>query len=277
MEPWLARSSTPRGCGRSIAGRSRRGGAPAGPDGGGRARRWPRRWRSWLRKGRCGSSAARATTAATGWSPPGTCAGRGSRSRRLLELWTREVERSRRTSTPGCARLGRDRRRDLRHRLRRRAARAGRRRDRGDQPLRRAGRRLRHRLRRRCLQRRGRGRGGRGRPHGQLPRRQARPPGRARQVAHGRAAGGADRDPGRRAGRAGGGHDRARGARPAPAAGTALDQVQLRPGGDRRRLARADRRRADVLAGGDPGRGRLRDGRGAGRPRGDLRGGRSPR
>ena len=37
-------------------------------------------------------------------------------------------------------------------------------RDRGDQPLRGAGRRLRHRLRRRCLERRGRGRRGRGRP-----------------------------------------------------------------------------------------------------------------
>ncbi len=41
------------------------------------------------------------------------------------------------------------------------------------------------------------GAGGRGRSDRQLPRRQARPPGRPRQVAHGRAAGRADRDPGR--------------------------------------------------------------------------------
>ena len=73
--------------------------------------------------------------------------------------------------------------------------RAGGGRDRGDQPLRGAGRRLRHRLRRRRLQRRGRRGRGRGRPHGQLPRRQAGPPDRARQVAHRRAAGGPDRDP----------------------------------------------------------------------------------
>ena len=45
----------------------------------------------------------------------------------------------------------------------------------------------------------------------------------------------------------------------------------------RRRLARADRRRADVLAGGDPGRRRLRDGRRARRPRAGLRGGASRR
>ena len=55
--------------------------------------------------------------------------------------------------------------------------------DRRDRCLRCAGRRLRHRLRRRCLQRRGRRGRGRGRPHRQLPRRQARPPGRPRQVA----------------------------------------------------------------------------------------------
>ena len=60
---------------------------------------------------------------------------------------------------------------------------------------RRAGRRRRHRLRRRRLDRRGRGRRGRRRRDGQLPRRQARPLDRARQVAHRRAAGGADRDP----------------------------------------------------------------------------------
>ena len=134
---------------------------------------------------------------------------------------------------PRCL-AGRDagcgRRRDLRHRLRRRAARAGRRRDRGDQPLRRAGGRLRHRLRGRRLERRGRGRCGRGRPDRQLPRRQARAPDRPRQVAHGRAAGRADRDPRRRARRAGGRHDRPGGAQPGAAPRAALDQVQLRPG-----------------------------------------------
>ena len=76
--------------------------------------------------------------------------------------------------------LGRGRRCDLRHRLRRGAAGAGRGGDRGDQRLRGAGRRLRHRLRGRCLQRRGGGGGGRGRRHRQLPRRQARAADRAR-------------------------------------------------------------------------------------------------
>ena len=45
----------------------------------------------------------------------------------------------------------------------------------------------------------------------------------------------------------------------APAPRAALDQVQLRPGGDRRRLARADRGGAHGLGGGDPRRRRLRD------------------
>ena len=76
-----------------------------------------------------------------------------------------------------------------------------------------------------------------------------------------RAAGGADRDPGRGAEPAAGGDDRPRGAGAGAAPRPALDQVQLRPGGDRRRLARPHRGGADVLAGGDPGRRRLRDGR----------------
>ena len=79
----------------------------------------------------------------------------------------------------------------------------------------------------------------------------------------------------RRAGR------RRRSSRPcsrlAPRRGVALDQVQLRPGGDRRRLARAHRRGADVFAGGDPGRRRLRDRGRAGRPGAGLRGRRSRR
>ena len=77
--------------------------------------------------------------------------------------------------------------------------------------------------------------------------RQGRAPDRAREVAHGRAAGGADRHPRRRARRAGRRHDRRLGPGAGPAPRRALDQVQLRPGGDRRRLARADRRGADVL------------------------------
>ncbi len=68
-----------------------------------------------------------------------------------------------------------------------------------------------------------------------------------------------------------GGDDRARRPRPAARAGFALDQVQLWPGGDRGRVEGFDRRGADVLAGGDQGRRRLRDGRRPGRPRGDLR------
>ena len=62
-----------------------------------------------------------------------------------------------------------------------------------------------------------------------------------------------------------------------PRRGAALDQVQLRPGDDRRRLARPDRGGADVLAGGDPGRRRLRDRRRPRRPRAGLRSRPSPR
>ena len=141
-------------------------------------RRWPRRWPGWRRRGRCGSSAARATTAATGWSPRGGCAGWASRSRRARALVG--DERCPSDLDAWLRRLRRGRRRDLRHRVRGGAARAGRGGDRGDQPLRRAGRRLRHRLRGRRLQRRDRRGGGRGRPHRQLPRRQARAAGRAR-------------------------------------------------------------------------------------------------
>ena len=68
-----------------------------------------------------------------------------------------------------------------------------------------------------------------------------------------------------------GGTIRPRCPRPAAPAGIAVDQVQLRPGCDRGRVEGADRGGADVVAGGDSGRRRLRDGRGPGRPRGDLR------
>ena len=70
---------------------------------------------------------------------------------RIAEVGAREV-------ADALAGLGRGRRRDLRNRLFGRTAGPGRRRDRGDQRLRGAGRRGRHRLRRRRLHRRGRGR-----------------------------------------------------------------------------------------------------------------------
>ena len=88
----------------------------------------------------------------------------------------------------------------------------------------------------------------------------------------------ADRDPRRRARRArAAARSTPRCSALLPRRGAALDQVQLRPGDDRRRLARADRRGADVLAGGDPGRRRLRDRRRPGRPRAGLRSGPSRR
>ena len=68
-----------------------------------------------------------------------------------------------------------------------------------------------------------------------------------------------------------GGDDRAGGPGPGAAPRRALDQVQLRPGDDRRRLARADRGGADVLDGGDQGRGRIRDRRRPRRSRAGLR------
>ena len=124
----------------------------------------------------------------------------------------------------------------------------------GRQGRRRAGRRLRHRLRGRRRHRRSRGRGGRGRRDRHLPRRQGRPLRRPRQVGDRRAGGGADRHPGGRARARRGRRDRTRRARARPAPRRPVDQVQLRPGDDRGRLARAHRRGADVLDRGDPGR-----------------------
>ena len=159
-----------------------------------------------------------------------------------------------------------------------RAAGAGRGGDRGDQPLRRAGRRLRHRLRGRRFERRGRGGRGRGRRSPSASTRRSSGTGSRPASGTRGAAGRPDRDS-RRGARASrpAGRSTPRCSALAPRARRALDQVQLRAGGDRRRLARADRGGADVLAGGDPGRRRLRDGRGAGRPRADLRGWASPR
>ena len=69
-----------------------------------------------------------------------------------------------------------------------------------------------------------------------------------------------------------GGADPDRGARAPPPRRAATRPSSLRPGAGRRRLARADRRRLHGRVGGDPGRRRLRDGRRAGRARADLRG-----
>ena len=133
-------------------------------------------------------------------------------------------------------------RRDLRHRLQRRAARPGRRRDRGDQRLRRPRGRRRHRLRRRRLDRRGRGRGGRRRARRSAftppssatgSRRASATPGELEVAPIGIPDGAPDRPSG--------GLIRTSvlellaGARPG------LDQVHLRAGADRRRLARAHR------------------------------------
>ena len=127
-------------------------------------------------RARCGSSAARATTAATGSSPLGSWPTPATRSRRSCcgprpssrPTPSANLERFEGASTPGrpgevaggARGLGRGRGRDLRHRVLGRAARAGGRRDRGDQRLRRPRRRGRHRLRRRRLDGRGGGSGG---------------------------------------------------------------------------------------------------------------------
>ena len=156
------------GCGRHRSGRCRRRAGAPGPD--------PHSLRQGQqRRRRPGGGRA--------------AAGERLRGRRGRALRRRAPCRPRRLARG----LRRGRRRDLRNRLRRRAARAGCRRDRSGEPVRRPRRRLRHRLRRRRLQRRGRPGGDRGRGHRQLSRGQARPPGGAREVVHGRAAGGVDR------------------------------------------------------------------------------------
>ena len=129
----------------------------AGADGGRRAARSPRRRvEAAGPTARSGSSAARATTAATAWSPrafwprpafevevlllwpPDELSDDAAANLERLDGGVRELGGRR---GRGRARgLGRGRRRDLRHRLLRRAARARRSGDRGDQRLRRAGR-----------------------------------------------------------------------------------------------------------------------------------------
>ncbi len=77
--------------------------------------------------------------------------------------------------------------------------------------------------------------------HRHLPRPQGRPRDRPGQAPLRRSPGRRHRHSGRRPRRRGGGPDLRRRARAAAAAGGRLDQVHLRPGLDRRRLARADR------------------------------------
>ena len=283
MEPWLQPALRRRGDagGRPLGDRGA-GGSLAGADGGGRARRWPRRSPGWRRRGRCGSSAARGTTAATGWSPPGSWPGWASRSRRCCS-GRRGAERRRAptwsASSEPCG--------DLRA-----AGGSARSSTRSSAP------------------------GSRGRRGSRPPRRSRRstaaarrsspatsPPGSTPPAARSRASAvEADVTVSFHAAKLG--HRIAPGkwhtgelrvapigipdGRPGEPAGGTIDAAVLglapRRGprstkfssgqvDDRRRLARPDRRGADVLAGGDPGRRRLRDGRRPGRPRAGLRAG----
>ena len=235
-------------------------------------RRWPTAVAALAPQGAgTASSAARATTAATAWLRPGASSARASRSRR----WRSSATRFPPTSTPGwraparsstrsSAPASRARRAEPAHRRSTRSTAAGRRSSPATSPPASTPRPARSRAAVEAAIT--------VTFHAaKLGHRVA--PGKARRGAAGRA----DRHPRRRAGRAGGRHDRAGGARPGAAPRRHLDQVQLRPGHDRRRLARADRRGADVLAGRDPGRRRLRDRRRPGRPRGGLRAGGSRR
>ena len=172
-----------RGGGRGGDGRT-------GPD---RLRQGQQRWRRPGRRappGGRGHRGRRAPALAGRTSCPATRA----RTSTALDGGARHVEAGDLDGRPRG--LGRRRRRDLRHRVRRRAPRAGRRRDRGDQRLRRPGGRRRHRLRA-STPPPARSRGPRSTPTltVTLPRRQARPLDRPGQAPPRRAAGGGDRDP----------------------------------------------------------------------------------
>ena len=234
-------------------------GALARADGERRARPWPRRPARWRGPGRSGSSAARATTAATGWSPLGGWPTPGTRSRRSCC--------GPRTSSPPTRRpTWSDSRAPLRQVGPEEVAPAlegagvivdaifgtgfsGAPRAPADAAI-------------EAINGCGapvvaadiasgvdastgevEGAAVRGRRHGELPRGQAGALDRAREGAHRRASRGRDRDPGRRAGRARGGRDRRRRARPRSAADAELDQVRLRPGAGGGRLPGPDGRR----------------------------------
>ena len=209
-----------------------------------------------------GSSAARATTAATAWSPRGSCAS-GLRGRGAAALARRTSSRTThaRTSSASTARArasapasspaaldGRrgGRRRDLRHRLRGRPARPGRARrsrrsttaaprwSRPTSPP--ASNASTGEVEGAAVERR---------RHRHLPRRQARALDRARArrtpaSCGWRRSGSRTARPVEPTGRA---DRRTRVLELAPRRGAELDEVQLRPGRGRRRLARADRRR----------------------------------
>ncbi len=194
---------------------------------------------------------------ATGWSPPEPCARRASRSTRCCSRrptssprtpgrtpiaragpgrWIRASSRPRwrapgSSSTPSSAPASPGTPRGPRG--------VGDRRDeRGGRP----GGGDRHRIRRQRLERRGRGDGRRADVtvtfHAPKLGHWIAPG----QGAHRRAAGGPDRHPGGRAGRAQGGTDRPARAGAGAEPGGRVDQVQLRAGGDHRRVARAHRR-----------------------------------
>ena len=232
----------------------------------------PRRLRQGQqRRRRPGRGAAAARGGARGRRAGGrrrSTSSAATRSRNLDRLPGEPPRAIRRRAAGG---LGRDRRRDARHRLRGRAARAGRRRDRGDQ---RAGAPVVA-----CDVPSGVdastgevvGRRGASDGDGDLPRAQGRAPRRSGRRARGRGRGRRDRDPARRARRRERRPDLRARARPLSAAPARRLEVRLRRRRDRRRLARADRRADAGRAGGGTRRRRLRPGRRAGVGAADAR------
>ena len=246
-------------------------------DGERRARRWPRPSPSWRRRARCGSSAARATTAATAWSRRAVSRGARLRGRAARRDDLSATPRPRATSTPGWrgsgavvdAIFGTG----FTGAPREPAAAAIEAINRCGAPV------------VACDIASGVDASS-GEVEGaaveadltvSLPRRQGRPAGRARQVAHGRAAGrrrSASR-PGRRPSPAAGddrpGRARRWRRRAAPHS-TKFSSGQVTIAGGSRGLTGAVRMSS---TGGDPGRRRLRDRRRPRRPRAGLRSGRA--
>ena len=265
------------------------GGALAGADGGGGLAVAEAARAGWPARARSGSSAARATTAATGWSRPGGWRRRATRPRSLL-LWPARGALGRRGGEPRALRRRRARaRRASRGGAGRARARSS---TRSSAPASRA-RRARPRTPRSRRSTRAARRSSpptsprastprparsRAPPSGPTSPSPSTPPSSATGRARARRTAGelhrrADRDPrrARPASRAAGLIDAAvLELRAAPRA--ELDQVHLGRGARRRRLARAHRRRLPRGERRDPRRRRLRDGRRPGRARADLRG-----